>query len=294
MDRLSIYLADGTFNGPVIMSSPASNFTAVRVSRDDMNQYSEDLKKPGIYLLLIEDDTIYVGQSGLDAIGRRALNPHTGTIDSVWHTLVAFACKEPTISSNELLYIENALCEFVHANYPHCATTTPTKANCCEAYRTTHYHLGSSSIHICNAYIKDIQFYIERFGGSIFIQPKTPDPDSVDDEHHALFYFKSRARDTDGKAVILIRQGHTKKRQTILKAGSKISTNVLTKFKDCESIINLRRQYEESGVIVNRVLQEDISFDSQSGAGKFLNGSSFDGNLSWRTVNGNTKLKDLL
>jgi len=104
MNRLSIYLADGTFDGPITMTSPASSFTAIRVRREDMDQYVEDLNKPGIYFLLIGDDTVYVGQSGLDTIGKRVVNTHSGTIDSSWHTLVAFACKETTISSNELLY----------------------------------------------------------------------------------------------------------------------------------------------------------------------------------------------
>ena len=294
MNRLSIYLADGTFDGPITMSSPASSFTAIRVRRDDMDQYVEDLNKPGIYLLLIGNDTVYVGHSGLDTIGKRAINTHSGSIDSSWHTLVAFACKETTISSNELLYIENAMCEYAHANYPHCATTSPAKANCNTAYRNSHYHLGSSSIHTCNAYIKDILFYIQHFGKSIFVLPENPDPDPIDDEHHALFYFKSAARDTDGKAVILIHQGHTRRRKTVLKAGSKVSTDVLTAFEGSERVKELRKQYENEGKLVNRVLQVDISFDSQSGAGQFLNGGSFDGNSGWKTVNGNVKLKELL
>ncbi len=294
MNRLSIYLADGTFDGPITMSSPASSFTAIRVKRDDMDQYVEDLNKPGIYLLLIGNDTVYVGQSGLDTIGKRALNTHSGSIDSTWHTLVAFACKETTISSNELLFIENALCEYAHAHYPKCATTTPTKANCNAVYRNSHYHLGSSSIHTCNAYIKDILFYINHFGKSMFVLPDTPVEQPVDDEHHALFYFKNHARDTDGKAIILINQGHTSKRKTVLKAGSRISTNVLSAFEGSDRVKAQRQQFEQEGKIVNRTLQVDIPFDSQSGAGQFLNGGSFDGNSSWKRVSDDIKLKNLL
>ena len=294
MNRLSIYLADGTFDGPITMSSPASSFTAIRVKRDDMDQYVEDLNKPGIYLLLIGEDTIYVGQSGLDTIGKRALNTHSGSIDSTWHTLVAFACKETTISSNELLFIENALCEYAHTHYPKCATTTPTKTNCNVVYRNSHYHLGSSSIHTCNAYIKDIFYYINRFGKSLFVLPDVPVEPPVDDEHQALFYFKNHARDTDGKAVILINQGHTGKRRTVLKAGSRISTNVLSAFEGSDRVKAQRQRFEQEGKIVNRMLQEDISFDSQSGAGQFLNGGSFDGNSSWKRVRDDTKLKALL
>ena len=241
MNRLSIYLADGTFDGPITMSSPASSFTAIRVRRADMNQYVEDLNKPGIYLLLIGNDTVYVGQSGLDTIGNRAVNTHSGTIDSSWHTLVAFACKETTISSNELLYIENAMCEYAHAHYSHCATTSPARANCNAAYRNSHYHLGSSSIHTCNAYIKDIEFYIKHFGSSVFIQSDIPhDTPAADEDHLALFYCKNTARDADGKAMILIHQGHTKKRKAVLKAGSKVSIDVLTAFEGSDRIKALR------------------------------------------------------
>lgn len=294
MNRLSIYLADGTFDGPITMSSPASSFTAIRVKRDDMDLYVEDLNKPGIYFLLIGNDTVYVGQSGLDTIGKRALNTHSGSIDSTWHTLVAFACKETTISSNELLFIENALCEYAHAHYPKCATTTPTKANCNAVYRNSHYHLGSSSIHTCNAYIKDILFYINHFGKSMFVLPDTLVEQPVDDEHQALFYFKNHARDTDGKAIILINQGHTSKRKTVLKAGSRISTNVLSAFEGSDRVKAQRQQFEQEGKIVNRTLQVDIPFDSQSGAGQFLNGGSFDGNSSWKRVSDDIKLKNLL
>ena len=294
MNRLSIYLTDGTFDGPICMSSPASSFTAVRVPKQDIELFSADLDKPGVYMLLIGTDTVYVGQSGLDTIRKRVMNTHSGSIDSSWHTLVGFACNQTTISSNELLFIENALCEYAHAHFAHCATTTPSKANCNEHYRNTHYHLGGSSIHTCNDYTKDILFYIKHFGKSIFVLPDAVDPDPVDDDHKALFYFKSSARETDGKAVILINQGHTKKRKTILKAGSKVSTNVLTAFEGSDRIKELRKQYELEGKLVNRILQVDITFDSQSGAGQFLNGASFDGNSNWKTVSGNIKLQDLL
>ena len=294
MNRLSIYLADGTFRGPITMSSPSSSFTAIRVKRDAMDQYAEDLNKPGVYFLLIGNDTVYVGQSGLDTIAKRAMNTHSGSIDTAWHTLVAFACKDTNISSNELLYIENAMCEYVHATYPHCATTSPSKANCNSAYRNSHYHLGSSSIHTCDAYIKDILFYIQHFGKSVFILPEPPAPPSVIDDHQALFYCKNNARDAFGKAVILIHQGHSKKRKAILKAGSKVSTDVLTAFEGSDRVKKLRQKYADEGKLVNRILQADIPFGSQSAAGQFLIGGSCDGNSSWKRVSDHKRLKELL
>ena len=90
MNGLNLYLADGTLGGPVIMTSATSFFNAVRVKRADIPNYTNDLNYLGVYILLIGTDTVYVGQSGLSTIGKRIFNPHSGSIDSQWHTVVGF------------------------------------------------------------------------------------------------------------------------------------------------------------------------------------------------------------
>ena len=136
MNGLNLYLADGTLNGPVVMTSTSSFFYSVRVKRADIPNYANDLNYPGVYMHLIGTDTVYVGQSGLSTVGKRVLSPHSGNIDNMWHTVVGFGCKNPNISNNELLFIENALCEFAHANYTNCVTISPSKSNCNATYRT--------------------------------------------------------------------------------------------------------------------------------------------------------------
>ena len=61
-----------------------------------------------------------------------------------------------------------------------------------------------------------------------------------------------------------------------------------------DTVRALRDQLEKAGQLVNRVLQIDLPFDSQSGALKFLNGTSLNGNECWKTVNGDKPLKQLL
>lgn len=293
MNGLSIYLADGTYDGTIIMTSTASKFSAVRVKRNDVPGYNSELNGPGIYLLLVDNDSVYVGQTGLDTINKRIFNTHSGNIDSSWHTVVGFKCSDHTISSNELQYIENAMCEFAHTNYSKCLTTTPAKTNCNSAYRNSHYHLSIVQMHSCNQYIEDIKYYISIFPHTIFPGGGgTQITTTV--SNGELFYFKSPTRDSDGKAEIAIHLGHDKARPALLKKGSKISKEVSDNFGSSQSIKKLRQQYIAAGKIVNRVLQEDIQFNSQSGAGQFLNGASFDGNGCWKTVNGDKKLKDLL
>ena len=289
MRGLNIYMADGTMSGSIIMSSPTSIFNAVRVKKMDVPQYTNDLNYPGVYMLLIGNDTVYVGQSGLNTIGKRIFNTHSGNIDNSWHTVVGFGCKNQNISGNELLFIENALCEFAHATYAHCVTTTPSKNNCNATYRNQHYLLSSSQIHTCNSYFQDIKHYISSFGGSIF----GPGTGNQIIGQKDTFYFKSPTRDSDGKAEILIHTGNTGSRTAVLKAGSRVSIDVSPNFGGANKVIQERANLTAQGKLIARVLQTDITFSSQSAAGSFLNGTSFDGNSNWKTANG-VPLKNLL
>ena len=59
MKQLSIYLADGTFDGDITMSSPNSKFVAIRVARENLVSVRSDLEFSGVYMLLIGSDTVY-------------------------------------------------------------------------------------------------------------------------------------------------------------------------------------------------------------------------------------------
>lgn len=290
MRGIEIYLVDEDFNGAMILKCSSSNCLAVRAKKSEVGQYNE-LNAPGIYFLLVGNDAVYVGQSGLNTVANRIMSTHSGNIDSSWHTALGFVDKSNSLQSNELLYIENAMCQYVHNNYPHCLTSSPSTANCNESYRNSHYNLSTSQIYTCKKYISDILQYLKIFPNSIFPQHFIA-PSATSEPNVETFYFKSPQRDSEGKAVIQIHLGHRRARQTILKAGSRISVNVQNSCSD--SVKAQREQLEAQGVLINRVLQEDIVFQSQSGAGQFLNGASFDGNSNWKTVNGNIPLKQLL
>lgn len=293
MKGIQIYLADENYDGAITMSSTASQITATRVSKETVSDFDNELNGPGIYLLLVGSNSVYVGQTGLDTINKRIMNTHSGSIDSSWHTVVGFRFANKTISSNELQYIENAMCEYAHNEFEQCLTTSPAKGKCNATFRNQHYNLSSGQIQSCKQYIKDIQYYISMFPKTIFptkYQKKQP----VLPKNTEIFYFKNKKRDVEGTALIGIKLGHTDARVAVLQKGSKISPDVSTSFRGYQSIISKRKQLEAAGKIVDRVLQEDITFPSQSGAGQFLNGTSFDGNGNWKTVKDGTKLKDLL
>jgi len=292
MKGITIYLADADYDGAITMSTTTSQIMATRVARDKVSEFYNELNGTGIYFLLIDSNSVYVGETGLDTLQKRIMNTHSGDIDSSWHTVVGFKFTNATISSNELQYIENAMCEYAHATYASCLTTSPAKGNCNAQYRNQHYHLSSGQIHSCNQYIKDIKYYLSIFPNGIF--PKEHYSPVSHGDSYELFYFKNTTRDVYGKAEILINCGHTKARKTVLKAGSKVSIDVSDSFGSSNSIKAKRQQLEFQGKIINRILQEDISFVSQSGAGEFLNGTSFNGNSNWKRVRDDKILKELL
>lgn len=146
----------------------------------------------------------------------------------------------------------------------------------------------------------DMKDYIDLFPKGVFpagtasksVTPIAPVP--MPPVKTAIFYFKNNKRDVDGTAEIIIHTGDTKKRKAVLKSGSKISKDVSDHFGTAERVKAYRNKLIAAGKIKDRVLQEDVSFDSQSGAGEFLNGTAFDGNSSWKRVGDDKKLKDLL
>lgn len=305
MKNLTICLPDGTFDGIVHMYSSRSAFSAIRIPRSDFSLYKDELSKIGLYMLLIGSDAVYVGQSG-QPLFERIPNTHTGSIDSEWHTLVAFPCNN-RLNDNELRFIENALCEYAHKHCPRCVTSSPSKGNCTAKYRKDHYRLVPMEIDACNEYVEDIEFYISHLRDTNFthnkpdmlqkhntqptvIPPAVEHPTVCNTRETETFFFSNPARGAHGSAIIEIHLGHTKKRKAILKAGSQVSIDVCP---SAPNVAALREQYETEGKMRGRILLEDIPFDSQSGAGAFLNGTSFDGNGQWKTSS-DIKLKALL
>lgn len=206
-------------------------------------------------------------------------------------------------------YLENALCEYAHLHYDECLTSNPSKANCNEKFRREKYAPAYADYQKCEKYFKIIRYYLETLS-YIPLLVKESDPaypvlpvdtdektqgdksnssGSGDDINHNEtyeFFFESKARGSKGIALISIHCGHSQKRKSILKAGSVLSVEVSPVTPGAEKIVALREKLKAAGKVVNRELKEDIAFDSQSGAIKFLNGTSLNGNNVWKTADG--------
>lgn len=81
-----------------------------------------------------------------------------------------------------------------------------------------------------------------------------------------------------------------KTRALIVKKGSAVSQDVSTSrsFRGGDTIIKLRKEYVEKGVVV-----EDVAFKSPSTAANFITGRSTNGLIAWRNSKGQT-IKEIL
>lgn len=287
MKSVNLYFAENDIEGALSISSNLSKIMLTRLEKAKVAFDQDGLNGSGIYFLLIGTNKIYVGETGLDTLKKRILNKHTGDIDKLWHTVVGFKILDNMISKNELLYLENALCEYVHnhAEYE-CLTTNPSKTVCNVAYRDKHYKLSMAQIDICKTYLKDILFYLTMFPGPLFPELKNP--------HGLLFQYENKKRDVHGPAEISIHVKPGEQRIIKVKAGSKLSVDVSPHFSASASIQEKRMELEKEGKIKDRILLEDKKFASPTAAVEFLAGISLNGNICWKTVDEHKSLKEFL
>lgn len=281
MDNINIALVDGTLDGTIIMSS-MSKVKVVRVAKEDVPKYKyNDLDGPGVYFLLVGASDVYVGQTALDPVATRIVNTHSGKIDSLWHHVVGFVFPKKTVTANEFLYMENAMCEYVYKHFAKCLTTNPSKKNCNLKYRNEHYGLSYPQIQTCKQYISDIEWFLSCFPGGVF--PKAFAAHKETTVAGTKFFCKSES--ADATAIL------TKENKLVVLKGSHIAEKTTN---SCPvGTLKLREELKNKKVVVDWVFQNDWEAPSFSSAAKVVLGRSESGNRAWITEYGK-RLGDLI
>ena len=285
MDNLNIYLSDGTFNSPIVeMSSPCSKFKAYKVRKEELFQYSDELNNPGLYFLVIGSSKIYVGQS--NKVGDRIFDPHTGDIDSSWFAVFAFISENLNISNNELLFLENALCEYIHNSCFICLTTSPQLSNCNERFRRKKYRLTAAQIRACNSFLDDIKFYFSVLKEYLFVNENNNNALSEPVPYFSSIHFYCNGPRGAKAEGVFTRPGFK-----VLK-DSTIANDVSPSFLR-DNYYSHRARLIEEGKICNNKFVDDYKFNSPSEAAAVVLGRSAAGTTEWKTADGR-KLKDII
>ena len=287
MQGLRIYLADGNYDGPVIVSSDSSKISAIRVAKENMDAYEKELNGLGIYLLLFEEDSVYVDQTGLSLLKRQLVRKHSKKIDEKWHTVFAFKIAAD-VSEDELLFIKNAIAEYAYHNFKKCLAGSLTKQKCNSEYRCGHYNLNDSQIEICNQYVRDIEFYLNFIPKTIFpskFNSLKSNKAESDGRVTKLFRCVDGKRKAPAQARITFYPGKDKDITTVVRAGSTIRRfQGMGVGKIEKKVAQEREKYIQAGKIDGSILQEDITFSTPSFAASFILGKASTGLDNWKSM----------
>lgn len=287
MENVNVVLANGSFNGPVKLFSSFSRVTAFFVSRSNVSQYSRELNKKGVYLLFIGSKSIYVGEAHRNSIYKRIFNTHSGEIDNSWHSVAAFTFSN-RISTDELGFIENALCEYVHNNRNWtCVTTSPSRNNCNEDFRIDKFDFEREQIITCNRDIDDIKHYISLMKDYLFVHANNLTVSAADQisTNPSVPIFCKGPRGADAK-------GFKNASGILVRKGSIISDDVTPSFLN-HNYYSHRLKLIEEGVIVNNKFIIDYQFKKPSEASAIILGRASCGPEDWKTSDGK-KLKEII
>lgn len=316
MEHVNIDLYSGNFDGCIKISSLNSSVSVARVTRKGLGAnpeiYPEVLKYPGVYMLLVGNNQIYVGET-TDTIESRIKQAHKGTLkkgklDETWHTVIAFSTTRPAIGKEIVKYLENMLCEYVYTQAEYkCITDSPNKKECTAKYRKNKY---LSYFQTASTLEKDIKEYLTFFEKGLFMPgaeaiapvemmeavPETVQPAeynmpndnaSVSQPKMMLFSYTNK-NGVHCNAEIEVFPAHPQKRRIVLKNGGQISGSVSgsAKFGYRERVKKERQENKVNGKIKNNILQEDIVLSgvASSYAVAFLTGTSHSGNIDWKTL----------
>lgn len=316
MEHVNIDLYSGNFDGCIKISSLNSSVSVARVTRKGLGAnpeiYPEVLKYPGVYMLLVGNNQIYVGET-TDTIESRIKQAHKGTLkkgklDETWHTVIAFSTTRPAIGKEIVKYLENMLCEYVYTQAEYkCITDSPNKKECTAKYRKNKY---LSYFQTASTLEKDIKEYLTFFEKGLFMPgaeaiapvemmeavPETVQPAeynmpndnaSVSQPKMMLFSYTNK-NGVHCNAEIEVFPTHKTKRKIILKKGSRLSDSVspYPALNRSDFVKQERQRYEKTGHIQNHVIEQDIvlSETSPSLALALVTGTSHSGNKDWTTV----------
>ena len=274
MEKVNIYLADGSFEGRVVISSQSSKIKMIRSCRSCINHYLQDLELPGVYFLIIGSD-IYVGES--DNIETRILNSHRDNIHTNWQSVICFPCTDP-IELRERRFLENAFCEFVRKMRWNCITLKPKPENCNKNYRKTHYlnRMTPDKRDACNQYFEDIKYYLSFIKSTVFCDCGTTSVSQVprdSQSSRSVIYYKCNgsgacARGYDSP------NGFTVCKDSIV--SREIGTSLSHRQKE------LRLRLINDGTILGNKFTRDFEFVSRATASNIILGRSSNAHIEWK------------
>lgn len=274
--NINLFLIDGNVNGRIKCTLANWTGLAFKIPRTGLEESRDrsELKQTGVYFLFGKDDqtdqnVVYIGQAGVRKNGEgilyRLFEHNRNNNKDYWTEAVALTTSNDSMGPTEISYLEHRFCQLAkEANrYVVKNGNDPTSGNVTEEKQSE-----------LEDFIEYAQMVIGVLGHRLFV----PLVEKVKTNSPELICTRSGA---NARAVITS-DGF------VVKKGSLIVDHLT---KSCPSFVKKKRE-QLKDLIKNYVLQEDILFNSPSGASCFVTGSSSYGYVEWKTKDGKP-LKEL-
>ena len=276
---INMYLMDGDVNGRIKCTLANWTGLAFKIPRTslDLCKDRDELKQTGVYFLFGKDDqtdksVVYIGQAGIRKNGEGILNRlqehNRNPKKDYWTEAIAITTSNDSLGPTEISYLEHRFCQLANdANrYEVKNGNDPTPGNPSEEKQSE-----------LEDFIDYAKIIIGTLGHKVFVPlivvDDNPDSDSVE-----LFCTRNGVKATGVRTADAF----------VVKKGSTISDKLT---KSCPEYVGKKRTQYKDKIDESFVLQEDILFNTPSGAAAFVCGSSANGNVEWKTADGIT-LKD--
>lgn len=276
--NIQIFLMDGDVNGRIKCSVANWTGVAFKVPRTslDLCKDRNELKQTGVYFLFGVDDhtdnkVVYIGQAGIRKNGEgllnRILEHNRNPKKDYWTEAVMLTTADNSLGPTEISYLEHRFCQLAMQAKRYIVKN---------GNDPTHGNISEEKMCELEDFIDYAKIIIAVLGHKVFV-PITPEVN--DTSSNELLYCKKNGANAIGQITA---DGF------VVKKGSAISSKITNSCP--ESVIKKRDQNKNR--IKEYILQDDILFNSPSGAACFVVGGSANGNTEWKTADGAT-LKEL-
>lgn len=279
---LNLYLMDGSINGRVKCTLANWTGLAFKIPRTalDLCKDRKELKQTGVYFLFGKDEesdkpAVYVGQASVRKNGEGILNrlqEHNSNPEKdYWTEVIAITTSNDSLGPTEISYLEHRFYQLaMEANrYDVKNGVDPTVGNPSEEKQSE-----------LEDFIDCAKIVVGVLGHKVFVPlvAKTTE-NSVGTEEPILVCEKNGIKAT----AVRTSDGF------VVKKGSILSLNPT---KSCPEFALKKREQYKNSIDANGVLQEDVLFNTPSGASSFVCAASTSGYVEWKTADGKT-LKQL-
>ena len=218
-----------------------------------------------------DNKVVYIGQAGIRKNGEgllnRILEHNRNPKKDYWTEAVVLTTADNSLGPTEISYLEHRFCQLAMQAKRYIVKN---------GNDPTHGNISEEKMCELEDFIDYAKIIIAVLGHKVFV-PITPEVN--DTSSNELLYCKKNGANAIGQITA---DGF------VVKKGSAISSKITNSCP--ESVIKKRDQNKDR--IKEYILQDDILFNSPSGAACFVVGGSANGNTEWKTADGAT-LKEL-